>query len=112
MDVLAAPSETVAHWREQLGRMIIEAFACGVPVIGSDSGEVPFTIGDAGIVVCERDDRAWIEALGAQLEAPDRRRELAAKGRERAASHFDWRLIGARTLDFLAQAAEGQGPRR
>jgi glycosyltransferase involved in cell wall biosynthesis len=105
MDVLAAPSETVAHWREQLGRMIIEAFACGVPVIGSDSGEVPFTIGDAGVVVRERDGRAWIEALSAQLEAPERRREFAARGRERAASYFDWRLIGARTLDFLAEAA-------
>jgi phosphatidylinositol alpha-1,6-mannosyltransferase len=107
MDVLAAPSETVPHWREQLGRMIIEAFACGVPVIGSNSGEVPFTIGDAGIVVRERDDHAWIETLSLQLDAPERRRELAAKGRERAASHFDWRVIGARTLDFLAQAASG-----
>jgi glycosyltransferase involved in cell wall biosynthesis len=105
MDILAAPSETVAHWREQLGRMIIEAFACGVAVIGSDSGEVPFTIGDGGLVVRERDERAWVEALSELLDDTAKRRELAAAGRARAAAHFDWRVVGARTLDFLAQAA-------
>jgi phosphatidylinositol alpha-1,6-mannosyltransferase len=108
MDVLATPSETAAHWREQLGRMIIEAFACGVTVIGSDSGEIPFTIGDAGIVLRERDDRAWIEGLGAVLDDPARRREFAVKGRDRAQSHFSWRVVGARTLDFLAGAAARQ----
>jgi glycosyltransferase involved in cell wall biosynthesis len=105
MDVLAAPSETVANWREQFGRMIIEAFACGVPVIGSDSGEVPFTIGDAGVVVRERDERAWVEALSDLLDNSAKRRDLAAAGRARAATHFDWRVVGRKTLDFLAQSA-------
>jgi glycosyltransferase involved in cell wall biosynthesis len=85
--------------------MIIEAFACGVAVIGSDSGEVPFTIGDGGLVVRERDERAWVEALSELLDDTAKRRELAAAGRARAAAHFDWRVVGARTLDFLAQAA-------
>ena len=54
MDVLVAPSQTTWHWKEQFGRMLIEAFACGVPVIGSDSGEIPYVIGDAGRVVGRR----------------------------------------------------------
>src|SRR5205823_5423875 len=44
MDVLVAPSQTTPQWREQFGRMLIEAFACGVPVVGSDSGEIPHVI--------------------------------------------------------------------
>ncbi|MBD2691505.1 glycosyltransferase family 4 protein [Anabaena catenula] len=44
MDMLVAPSQTMPNWKEQFGRMLIEAFACGVPVIGSDSGEIPYVI--------------------------------------------------------------------
>ncbi len=47
-DALVAPSQTGPRWREQFGRMVIEAFACGVPVLGSDSGEIPYVIADAG----------------------------------------------------------------
>lgn len=40
-DALALPSITMPNWKEQFGRVIIEAMACRVPVIGSDSGEIP-----------------------------------------------------------------------
>ena len=48
LDVLALPSRTTPTWKEQFGRVLIEAMACGVPVVGSDSGEIPHVIGDAG----------------------------------------------------------------
>ena len=51
MDVMCAPSQTTPKWREQFGRMLIEAFASGVPVVGSDSGEIPFVIDEAGVLV-------------------------------------------------------------
>ncbi len=101
MDVLCAPSQTTTQWTEQLGRMIIEAFACGVPVLASDSGEVPYTVGDAGIVLPERDAAAWSVAIGALLESPERRREMAARGRERAINHFSWSTVARNTLGFL-----------
>src|SRR5262249_36913870 len=44
MDVLALPSLTAPHWKEQYGRIIAEAMACGVPVVGSDSGAIPEVI--------------------------------------------------------------------
>ncbi len=67
MDVLLAPSQTLSRWREQLGRMLIEAFACGIPVIASDSGEIPFVIGDAGEIVAEKDVSEWTERIGSLL---------------------------------------------
>ena len=71
MDMLVAPSQTTRHWKEQLGRMLIEAFACGVPVIGSDSGEIPYVISDAGRVVGEKDVVGWAAAIVELLDRPD-----------------------------------------
>ena len=50
MDLLVLPSRASSYWREQLGRVLIEAMACEVSVIGSDSGEIPNVIGDVGLV--------------------------------------------------------------
>ena len=80
MDVLCAPSQTTRRWREQFGRMLVEAFACGVPVIGSDSGEIPHVLGDCGVVVGEADEAGWCKALADLLESPTRRHQLAAQG--------------------------------
>lgn len=107
MDVLCAPSETTATWREQFGRMTIEAMACGVPVIGSDSGEIPHVAGGGGVIVAERDRDAWVAAIGALLEDPDRRRALAAAGRERAVARFAWPVVARRHLDFFDELLAG-----
>jgi glycosyltransferase involved in cell wall biosynthesis len=84
MDMLVAPSQSRKNWREQFGRMIIEAFACGVPVIGSDSGEIPFVIGHAGRVVAEADVAGWAAAIGQLLDNPGEREELKSLGLARA----------------------------
>ena len=63
MDLKLLPSQTTWRWREQFGRVIVEAFASGVPVIGSDSGEIPRVIGDAGLVVGEKDVAGWAEGI-------------------------------------------------
>lgn len=103
MNVLAAPSLTTPRWREQFGRMLIEAFACGVPVVGSDSGEIPYVIGDAGLVVPEGDVDAWAVALGELLESPARRAELAARGLQRAHSKYAWPVVARQYLDFFEE---------
>ena len=87
MDLMVAPSQTMKNWREQFGRMIIEAFACGVPVIGSDSGEIPHVIGPAGRVVGESDAAAWAQAIRELLDRPDERDELRTLGLSRAAQY-------------------------
>lgn len=108
MDVLCAPSQTTPRWREQFGRMLIEAFACGVPVIGSDSGEVPHVIGNAGIIVGEQDEAGWRRALAELFESPGRRGELAARGLERAREHYAWPIIARQYLDFFEQILDAR----
>jgi glycosyltransferase involved in cell wall biosynthesis len=84
MDVLAVPSYTSRRWREQFGRVIVEAMACGVAVLGSDSGEIPHVIADAGIVLPERDVDAWTRAIDALVVDTVQRAELTARGLSRA----------------------------
>ncbi len=45
LDMLLIPSRTTSWWKEQFGRIIVEAKACRTLVIGSDSGEIPHVIG-------------------------------------------------------------------
>jgi L-malate glycosyltransferase len=45
LDLLVVPSKTTPHWKEQFGRVIVEAMACGTEVIGSNSGEIPNVLG-------------------------------------------------------------------
>jgi glycosyltransferase involved in cell wall biosynthesis len=83
MDLLLAPSQTMANWKEQFGRMLVEAFASGVPVIASDSGEIPHVIGDAGSILPERDVARWTAEINRYLKNPDLRRSKAAAGLRR-----------------------------
>jgi glycosyltransferase involved in cell wall biosynthesis len=108
MDVLCAPSQTRPNWREVFGRMLIEAFACGVPVIGSDSGEIPYVVGDAGVTVGERDENGWVQALGDLLENSSRRADVAQRGLERAVTKYSWPVVARQHLDFFDELLEGK----
>lgn len=108
MDLLCAPSQTTKKWREQFGRMIIEAFACGVPVIGSDSGEIPYVIGDAGIIVSEKDEEEWVRQISQLLENPEKRKSLALAGRERAETKYAWSVIARQYLDFFEEILQNK----
>src|SRR5699024_10933653 len=54
-DVLAVPSLTTSSWKEQFGRVVVEAMASGVPVVASNSGSLSDLVGGAGLLVPEGD---------------------------------------------------------
>ncbi len=102
MDLLCAPSQSTPEWREQFGRMLVEAAACGVPVIGSDSGEIPVVIGDAGIVVGETDTQGWVNAISELLTSEGRRAELSSAGLALGAHKlYAWPVVARQYLDFF-----------
>lgn len=101
MSVLCAPSQTTARWREQFGRMLIEAMACGVPVIASDSGEIPAVVGDAGAIVAEDDPRAWATEIDRVLTDSTLRETRATLGIDRVRTRFAWPEVARRHLDFF-----------
>ena len=108
MTLLCAPSQTTPGWREQFGRMLIEAMACGVPVMASDSGEMPSVVGDAGVILSERDVPAWTRAIDRLLGDDAILREHAARGRERVATRFAWPVVARAHLAFFDALMEGR----
>ncbi|HEX6797378.1 MAG TPA: glycosyltransferase, partial [Ktedonobacterales bacterium] len=96
MDVMALPSLTQPNWKEQFGRTLIEAMACEVAVVGSNCGEIPNVIGDAGLVVPEGDVGALAAALRRLAGDSALRRMLAGRGRERVLEHFTQERVASR----------------
>jgi glycosyltransferase involved in cell wall biosynthesis len=100
MDVLVLPSRTTHKWKEQFGRVLVEAMASSTPVIGSDSGEIPNVIGDAGLVYPEGDARALAHEITRIRKDEDLHHELVAKGLERVRNYYTWTRI-AEMLEHL-----------
>ena len=94
-DMTAVPSLTTPTWKEQFGRVAIEAMAAGsVPVV-SDSGALRWVVGEAGIVTREGDAGALAQALGRLLDSPEERCALGTRGRERVRERFTWTAIAS-----------------
>ena len=106
MDLLAAPSQTTPRWKEQLGRMLLEAMACGVPIVASDSGEIPYVVTHAAQIVPEADEAAWVAALGAMLENPGLRHVNRERGLARARDVYAWPHVARQYLDFFRELRE------
>jgi glycosyltransferase involved in cell wall biosynthesis len=105
LDILVLPSVTIlpVH-REQFGRVLVEAMAAGVAVIGSSSGAIPEVIGDAGLVVPERDPTALAAAMDLLLSDADLRQNLVERGRQRVRDRFAWPVIAEQTVDLFRGA--------
>ena len=103
LDVLVLPSRTMSNWKEQFGRVLVEAMACETPVIGSNSGEIPHVIGNAGLVFPEEN----VEMLALQLRRLQQdeaeRRALGRRGRQRVLERFTQAQIAQATYDVYQQ---------
>lgn len=103
LDVLVLPSRSRPTWTEQFGRVLVEAMACGVPVVGSDSGEIPNVIGSAGLTFPEEDIETLRLQLLRLLQDEDVRAELARLGRERVLQRYTQARIAADTIQVYRE---------
>jgi glycosyltransferase involved in cell wall biosynthesis len=99
VDVLVLPSRRIVNWMEQFGRVLIEAMACRVPVVGSDSGEIPNTIGNAGLTFPEDDVDTLHERLSRLMRDEQLRRQLGERGRARVLAQFTQASVAQRTAE-------------
>lgn len=96
LDTLVLPSRTTPRWKEQFGRVIIEAQACETPVIGSNSGAISDVVGAGGMIFPEGDSEALAEAILALYSAPEQARERGRAGRRQAEECYTWEHVAER----------------
>ena len=103
VDVLAVPSRSLPRWKEQFGRVIIEAHACGVPVIGSTSGAIPNVVRDGGLVVPEHSPAGLADAIQRLHGDPALARRMGEAGRSQALACCTWQRVAEQMRDVYQQ---------
>ena len=110
-DVLVVPTVTTKKIREQFGRVIVEAMACHVPVIGSTCGAIPEVIDRAGLVFPEGDSTALAEQLRRLLLDKELRKQLALAGRKRVEKYYTWDRVAEKIFAAYTEVLEKEGRR-
>jgi len=108
LDCLVLPSRTTARWKEQFGRVIIEAHACATPVIGSDSGAIPEVVGAGGIIVKERNPLALAAAIETLRLDSVSRRGLGQLGRKQVEEKYIWGRVAERMASIYRRVVAYQ----
>lgn len=98
--VVVLPSRRTQIWAEQFGRVLVEAMACGVPVVGSSSGAIPEVVGDGGLIFPEDDAPALAAALLRLLESPSLWQELGENGIRRVDQCYTYERLAEQTVAF------------
>jgi glycosyltransferase involved in cell wall biosynthesis len=112
LDVLVLMSRTARTWKEQFGRVIMEAQACGVPVIGSDSGSIPGVVAEGGWVVPEGRSAPLAELLGRLMASPEEVQRARAAGLEQARGRYSVRTVADALADSFRAAAASRRTHR
>lgn len=93
---------------ESFGMVLIEAMACGVPVIGSNVGGIPDTIRDQedGLLVEPRSVGSLAAAITQIIDDPLLATRLSEAAYEKVVNHYTWQVQGAKYLEVLDEVME------
>jgi glycosyltransferase involved in cell wall biosynthesis len=105
----AAIGMALTRTPEPFGRTALEALASGAALIASGLGGLAEVCGPCALTLDPNDAAGLRAALGALMDAPDRRADLARAGRKRVEALFDIRTAAARMDDFI-DVCVGEGP--
>ncbi|GAC1378749.1 MAG: glycosyltransferase family 4 protein [Ktedonobacteraceae bacterium] len=112
LDALVLPSVTRPNWIEQFGRVLAEAMSCETPVIGSRSGEIPYVIGDAGLIFQEGSVQELVACVQKLLDDPELYASLAVKGRQRVLENYTQGQVARQTYEVYREMLASPLPRK
>jgi glycosyltransferase involved in cell wall biosynthesis len=90
---------------EGFGLPALEALACGVPVLASNTGSLPEVVGEAGVLLDPHDAHAWVDALERVLVDETEAQRLRKAGPKQA-SNFSWERAARQTWELYAKVAQ------
>jgi glycosyltransferase involved in cell wall biosynthesis len=88
---------------EGFGLVVLEAMACGAPVVSSNAGPLPEVAGDAAVLLRPEDPTIWGDTLARVLTDPPLAADLRARGFARA-GQFSWERAARSTRDVYREA--------
>lgn len=101
LDVVCIPSEN-----EAFGLAIIESMACGMPIIGSNTGSLPELVdADSGVLVGPFDVTAWRDAMDTMIRDTTTRQAMGHAARRRVEQHFSNKQHVKRLIEYYAASA-------
>jgi glycosyltransferase involved in cell wall biosynthesis len=110
LDILILPSETRPNWKEQFGRVLVEAMACGACVLGSDSGEIPNLIraSGGGRIFPEGNARALARVLREMVSDKEQRKGFAQVGSAWATKNVSLPAVASSIAQAMEVAMTGK----
>lgn len=99
-DVFVLGSIPTKTWQEQFGMVLIEAMACGLPVIATKTGTIPEVVGDSGMLIAANDWVGMARALEKMAADPQKAKELGKKSEQRVRKYFS-QTISAKKIEEL-----------
>ncbi len=107
LDVFVLPSVSRPNWKEQFGRVLIEAMACDVITIGARSGAIPEVIGEAGLTFDEGSVDELQSHLQQLIDDVALRKKLREKGRQRVTENYTQAAIAQNTVKVYREIMGG-----
>ena len=104
MDTLVLPSHE--EFKERFGRVLIEAMACGVPVVASETGGIPEVVDNAGLLFEDRNVEQLHDHLETVLYDEKRQSELICKGKQRVENNYTWSAFAEQLHGIIRRVTE------
>ena len=95
-DIIIAPSKATSTWEEQFGMVLVEAMACGIPIITTKTGAIPEVCGTVADYVPSSSAKDIATHLQALINQPQVRYNMSKAGLVRAKAHYDHRQVAKR----------------
>lgn len=112
-DIFCLPSKTTKTWEEQFGMCLVEAMACGLPIVTTKSGAIPEVCADVALLALPGNTQSLQDNLQKLIVHPKLRHELGQKGRHLAEKKYNRQIIAqqiARVYSKLSHREKSDTP--